>query len=176
MEEPRLASKKSFEDHLVELHDGEGQPKQASSEVLCQSECKHLAPCQCSEAWCPNKKGLIDLVPDGPPLRPPPSRHCSHVSASESELAGPKEGNSASIFPCEEDGDAVLRIAREGRRREERGFQSQWQRTNHQVSPGSRRSFHDSSRRPCSSPHIRARWTCSSRPPYSQCPFQELER
>ncbi|KAG0728659.1 hypothetical protein GWK47_032022 [Chionoecetes opilio] len=57
------------------------------------------------------------------------------------------------IFPCEEDGDAVLRIAREGR---EEFFRPNAGPTS-QVSPWFRSSTIFSAA--CSLPAIRARWT-----------------
>ncbi|KAG0711689.1 Liprin-beta-1 [Chionoecetes opilio] len=41
--------------------------------------------------------------------------HCSHVSASRIQACRDPKKELGIIFPCEEDGDAVLRIAREGR-------------------------------------------------------------
>ncbi|KAG0696475.1 hypothetical protein GWK47_026540 [Chionoecetes opilio] len=41
--------------------------------------------------------------------------HCSHVSASRIRACRDPKKELDVIFPCEEDGDAVLRIAREGR-------------------------------------------------------------
>ncbi|KAG0705545.1 hypothetical protein GWK47_002711 [Chionoecetes opilio] len=107
------------------------------------------------------------------PLTPASSNllqdHCSHVSAkSNPSLPGPQEGTRR-IFPCEEDGDAVLRIAREGR--EEFSVSMQDQPLRYLLVP----QFHDllggllSPRNLCSMDR-------SSRPPYSQFPFQELER
>ncbi|KAG0718928.1 hypothetical protein GWK47_051548 [Chionoecetes opilio] len=71
------------------------------------------------------------------PLRPPPSRTiAAKVSASRIRACRDPKKELGVIFPCEEDGDAVLRIARGGRR----SFRPNPGPTS-QVSPGFRSSM-----------------------------------
>ncbi|KAG0728555.1 hypothetical protein GWK47_032229 [Chionoecetes opilio] len=61
-----------------------------------------------------SKKEGDDLVPDARFVHLLQD-HCSHVSASRIRACRDPKKELCVIFPCEEDGDAVLRIAREGR-------------------------------------------------------------
>ncbi|KAG0728939.1 hypothetical protein GWK47_031389 [Chionoecetes opilio] len=66
------------------------------------------------EAVVSKQKAMDDLVPDARFVHLLQD-HCSHVSASRIRACRDSKKELGIIFPCEEDGDAVLRIAREGR-------------------------------------------------------------
>ncbi|KAG0717905.1 hypothetical protein GWK47_053507 [Chionoecetes opilio] len=90
-----------------------GQPKQASSEFLLNPNASTGgAHASGLKPWCRNRRPMILS------LTPASSTSFKTTAATflpvESELAGTPRRNSAS-FPREEDGDAVPRIAREGR-------------------------------------------------------------
>ncbi|KAG0711985.1 hypothetical protein GWK47_019419 [Chionoecetes opilio] len=136
-------------DHLVE-HDG-GRPTKASlSRVVAQSECKPLAPMPVFEAVVSKQKAMI--------LFPTPASSTSFKTTAatfrQSNRAcreTPRKGTRRHL-PCEEDGDASLRIARE----DGRVFPSQC-RTNLSGISWFRSSTIFSAA--CSLPAIRARWT-----------------
>ncbi|KAG0714305.1 hypothetical protein GWK47_001621 [Chionoecetes opilio] len=100
-----------LEDHLVDMM-AAGQPKQASSEFLLNPNAKHLAPCPCSKPWCRNRRRwVLSLTPaSSTSFKTTAATSCQ----SNPACRDPKK-ELCVIFPCEEDGDAVLRIAREGR-------------------------------------------------------------
>ncbi|KAG0730396.1 hypothetical protein GWK47_028352 [Chionoecetes opilio] len=78
--------------------------------------------------------------------------HCSHISASRIRACRDPKKELGVIFPCEEDGNAVLRIVREGR--EEFSVPMQDQPLRYLLVP----QFHDLLGG-LLSPAIRARWT-----------------
>ncbi|KAG0724104.1 hypothetical protein GWK47_041324 [Chionoecetes opilio] len=124
-----------LEDHLVDMM-AAGQPKQASSEFLLNPNASTLHHASVRSRGVETEGD--DLVPDARFIHLLQD-HCSHFFCqSNPSFPGTPRRNSGVIFPCEEDGDAVLRIAREGR---EEFFPSQCRTNLSGISWF--RSFHD---------------------------------
>ncbi|KAG0694381.1 hypothetical protein GWK47_027254 [Chionoecetes opilio] len=100
-----------LEDHLVDMM-AAGQPKQTSSEFLLNPNASTLHHASVRSRGVETEGD--DLVPDARFVHLLQD-HCSHVSASRIRACRDPKKELGVIFPCEEDGDAVLRIAREGR-------------------------------------------------------------
>ncbi|KAG0717340.1 hypothetical protein GWK47_008071 [Chionoecetes opilio] len=151
MSEPKGKAEAGFEDiledHLVDMM-AAGQPKQASSDFLLNPNASTLHHASVRSRGV-EKEGK-DLVPDARFVHLLQD-HCSHVSASRIRACRDPKKELGVIFPCEEDGDAVLRSAREGRR----SFPSQC-RTNLSAISWFRVPRLLAA---CSLPAIRARWT-----------------
>ncbi|KAG0714450.1 hypothetical protein GWK47_014122 [Chionoecetes opilio] len=99
-----------LEDHLVDMM-AAGQPKQASSEFLLNPNASTLHHASVRSRSVETEGD--DLVPDARFVHLL-QNHCSHVSASRIRACRDPKKELGVIFPCEEDGDAVLRIVREG--------------------------------------------------------------
>ncbi|KAG0713864.1 hypothetical protein GWK47_015261 [Chionoecetes opilio] len=155
-----------LEDHLVDMM-AAGQPKQASSEFLLNPNASTLHHTSVRSRGVETEDD--DLVPDAHFVHLLQD-HCSHVSASRIRACRDPKKELGVILPCEEDGDAVLHIAREGREEFSVPMQAQ------NLSGISWSAVPRSSRRLALPPQFVLDGPCSSRPPYSQCPFQELER
>ncbi|KAG0698033.1 hypothetical protein GWK47_026138 [Chionoecetes opilio] len=138
-----------LEDHLLDMM-AAGQPKQASSEFLLNPNASTLHHASVRSHGVETEGD--DLVPDARFVHLLQD-HCSHVSASLIRACRDPKKELCVIFPCEEDGDAVLRIAPE---RDGRSFPSQC-RTNLSGISWFRSSMIFSAA--CSLPAIRARWT-----------------
>ncbi|KAG0723056.1 hypothetical protein GWK47_043358 [Chionoecetes opilio] len=154
-----------LEDHLVDMM-AAGQPKQASSEFLLNPNASTLHHASVPKPGCETEGD--DLVPDA---RSSPSFKTTAATFCQSNpsLPGPPRRNSASSSPVRRTARRSIRIAREGR--EEFSVPMQDQPLRYLLVP----QFHDLLGG-LLSPAIRARWTVLFGPPYSQCPFQELER
>ncbi|KAG0730202.1 hypothetical protein GWK47_028731 [Chionoecetes opilio] len=122
----------------------------ASSEILAQSECKHLAPASVRSRGVKKQKG-DDLVPDARFVHLLKDQS-SHVSAVESELAGTPKKELGSSTPVEEDGDGSSVSPERGR--EEFSVPMQDQPLRYLLVSGSSTIFSAA----CFSPAIRARW------------------
>ncbi|KAG0695296.1 hypothetical protein GWK47_026957 [Chionoecetes opilio] len=138
-----------FEDNLVDMM-AAGQPKQASSEFFFNPNASTLHHASVRSRGVETEGEILSLTPaSSTSFKTTAAPFCQ----SNPSLPGPPKRNSASSSPGEEDGDAGLRIAREGREEFFVPMQDQPLR----GSPGSAvpRFFSAA----CSLPAIRARWT-----------------
>ncbi|KAG0727917.1 hypothetical protein GWK47_033616 [Chionoecetes opilio] len=110
-EEPRLASKTSLRITPMDMM-AAGQPKQASPGFLLNPNASTLHHASVRSRGVETEGD--DLVPDARFVHLLQD-HCSPVSASRIRACRDPKKELGVIFPCEEDGDAGLRIAREGR-------------------------------------------------------------
>ncbi|KAG0710327.1 hypothetical protein GWK47_002518 [Chionoecetes opilio] len=143
-----------------------GQPKQASSEFLLNPNASTLHHASVRSRSVETEGD--DLVPDARFVHLL-QNHCSHVSASRIRACRDPKKELGVIFPCEEDGDAVLRIVREGQ--EEFSVPMQDQPLRYLLVP----QFHDLLGG-LLSPAIRARWTVLFETAILPMSIQELER
>ncbi|KAG0712366.1 hypothetical protein GWK47_018611 [Chionoecetes opilio] len=101
-----------LEDHLVDMMGGRPTQSKLRPSSLLNPNASTLHHASVRSRGVEQKAMILSLTPaSSPPSRPLQPRFCQ----SNPSLPDPKKELGV-IFPCEEDGDAVLRIAREGRR------------------------------------------------------------
>ncbi|KAG0730032.1 hypothetical protein GWK47_029116 [Chionoecetes opilio] len=156
-------TKTSFEDNLVDMM-GQANQRRRFVRVLAHPNASTLHQARFESRGVETEGDDLSLTPASSTSF---QDHCSHVSASRIRACRDPKKEFGVIFPCEEDGDAVLRIRREGREE----FSVPMQDNSQDLVP----QFTIFSGG-CSLPAIHARWTVLLETAILQCPFQRTER